>query len=180
MKWKYLFGALIVVGGLIVWVLSQRSASGTAAPDIANLSYNICLKAGSGYQILENDTIARVAYASNYWADSTGQYFSKTLVSPLGDTLFVSIFNNASLHRAEETLRSAGFEILAREQAESSGFTCLKALSRSENGAFFLRWLIADPQFQVVAMADLPGSDSAALAQRFHNDPFIQSIKKCL
>ncbi|MCB0554235.1 MAG: hypothetical protein KDD02_11840 [Phaeodactylibacter sp.] len=180
MNWKLLIGALIIIAGAAFWILSRQEGVSASDKGKVNLSYNICLKADAGYRVLDNDTLARVFYAQNYWADSTGQYFSKTLLSPSGDTLFASVFNNASLRRAEEALQLAGFENIQENRAKNPDFTFQIALARRPDGVFFLRRLINDPQFQVVAMVDQFSRDSAALARRFETDQLIQSIEKCL
>lgn len=180
MNWKLLLGALLLFAGVALWMLSRQE--GTSASDTGqlNLSYNICLKANTGYQVLGNDSLARIHYIRNYWADSTGQFFSKTLLSPFGDTLFASVFNNASLRAANEALQRAGFENLQEKNSSIQGLSCRQALARGPDGVFFLRSLANDPQFQVVAMIDLFSRDSLAMAQRFQNDELLQSIEKCL
>lgn len=180
MNRKLLPVILIILGALLLWLLGRREGPGAAAPGKINLSYDICLKAEAGFQVLEHDSLSRINYALKYWVDSTGQYFSKSLLSPSGDTLFVSVFNNASMRRAEEALRMAGFEHSLHEQGKARGFAFHKALARSADGALFLRYLIADPRFQSVVMADQPGRDSMALVQKFRNAQLIQSIEKCL
>jgi hypothetical protein len=181
MKWKYRAGWLaLLLLPTMLWISSCQNSTDAQKASQLNLSYNLCLKADAGYQLLENDSLARVTYAQKYWADSTGQYFSKTLLSLSGDTLLVSVFNQASLRKAEEALRVAGFENLQQKRHDHAGFSALIALARAPDGTFFLRRLIADAQFQVVAMADQPSQDSAALSHLFQTDHFVQSLEKCL
>jgi hypothetical protein len=181
MKWKYRLGWLALLLLLtMLWLLYRQTGTDAPKHGQLNLSYNLCLKADAGYQPLENDALARINYAQNYWADSTGQYFSKTLLSPSGDTLLVSVFNQASLRKAEEALRAAGFENLQQKRLDHSSFSALIALARAPDGTFFLRRLIADAQFQVVAMADQASRDSTALSRLFQTDHFVQSLEKCL
>lgn len=181
MKWKYRPSRLILLVLLLLTValaywLTDTSAARTGQ---LNLSYTLCLEAEAGYQLLEKDSLARLHYAQAYWADTTGQYYSKALRSPSGDTLLLSVFNQASLTKAQELLRAAGFETIQEERIAPAGFAGLIALARAADSTFFLRRLIAEPQFQVVIMADQVSRDSAALHRAFQDDRFIQSLVKC-
>ncbi len=180
MKSKILIISLAVILILTLFLLSRRQGAAAREAGKITLSYDICLKAGSGYREVENDTLARLHYLRRYWADSTNQYFSKTLASPEGDTLFVSVFNNAALKRSQELLIAAGFETLRKEQARADGIPIIKILARSSEGKFFLRYLIDAGRFRAATMADMPGRDSSRLLQKFESGTFIQNIEKCL
>ncbi|MCB9290792.1 MAG: hypothetical protein H6560_26040 [Lewinellaceae bacterium] len=144
------------------------------------LSYDACLGADSGYQVVQEDTLYRRNYLQQYWVDNNQQFYSKTLASLAGDTLFVSVFNNASLKTTRELLLKAGMEELRREQASIDGMPVVKILARSPEGKFFLRYLIDARKFRAVTMVDLPGADSSLLLQKFETENFTQKIEKCI
>ncbi|MCO6494047.1 MAG: hypothetical protein J5I98_36865 [Phaeodactylibacter sp.] len=178
MKQALLIGCLAVLIAAAAFFFSRQESSGP--PDKLALSYDICLAAGSGYHPVTHDSLLRQEYIRRFWADSSRQFFSKTLAGPEGDTLFLSVFNNANLKTAQEMLLSAGFEPLRRERAEAGGTAALKMLARSPDGTFFLRYLIDAGRFSTVTMADQPGKDSSRLRQQFETESFIQKIEKCL
>lgn len=180
MKRKYTIGGLAAVLVLMAaWMLLRRQDA-TAGSSGINLSYNICVAPDAGYEILENDSMVSSRYIGQYWADTTKQFFSKTLLSPAGDTLLVSVFNQLSLRQAGAMLAAAGFQNDRQQKVAHPDFDILLLLDHSPGELFFLRRLVADKQFQVVVMVDQFSRDSTALRQIFQKDPFIPSLKKCL
>lgn len=180
MKRKYTIGGLAALLVLLaVWILVRRQDA-TGGSFGINLSYNVCVSPDAGYQVIENDSLVSSRYVGQYWADTTKQFFSKTLLAPAGDTLLVSVFNQSSLRQAGAMLGAAGFENKQQQKVAHPDFDILLLLDRTPGGPFFLRRLIADKQFQVVVMVDQWSRDSTALRQIFQKDPFIPSLEKCL
>ncbi len=178
-KLKYILAGLVILAALALLVISRLPGEEASTAGRISLSYDICLSAGAGYRAMDEDT-ARLAYMRQYWADSSSQFFSKTLLSPEGDTLFISVFNNASLKKAQELLLAAGFETLLAERAQAAGNSAISILARSADGRFFLRRLIGSARHKTVTMADLPGADSTGLQQKFHSGAFLKIVEKCL
>lgn len=179
MNKKRITGVLIGIAVLVsVWILFFRKSKDDAGK--INLSYNICLHAQGGYHVLTQDTLIRLYYIENFMPDSIGQYFSKTLVNNNHDTIFVSVFNQASLRKAETNTQLNQSENLLKAHSAVQGLEIEKLFARTSKNTFILRYLIEDAQFQVVAMADQLSADSAMLVQRFHTNQFIQFVAKCI
>lgn len=174
MNAKTIIVGLAILLLLLVFIISRQN--GAQQTEKISLSPELCLAAEAGYRQLADDAPSHREYLRQYWADSTRQFFSKILVSPEGDTLFVSVFNNANLRTAQELLLHAGFETLRQETIPP----VIKMLARSVDGSLFLRYLIDGGPFRSVTMADLPGQDSSRILQMFETNTFIKNIEPCL
>lgn len=180
MRNKILAGAtiLLVVAGALWYIKGVKPAG--AEPGAVQLSYNLCLGAEFHSHIVDLDTLTFTNYRSNYWLDSSRQYFGKAIVTGTKDTLLVSVINGMDFRTASELLLKASGEVFDKKREQYGPIEAFGIYSRHSDSSFWVRSLVFDKQLGASILIDQHAADKASAQRIFIQSNLAKTIKRCI
>lgn len=144
-----------------------------------SLSFNLCLPASEGTNLITADHPLKVRYLREAWIDSTRQFYTKALQITPADTLYISTWSQVGLREGKRLLDLQSGDVLTSQAGEKGSVAYYQLFSRRK-GLYFSRYLFQDRSFDTLVQVDRFGPDSAAVRALHESDILIKQIQPCL
>ena len=166
----FLLLALLSLSLYFLW----RQPWGTGPDYGANisLSFNLCLPASEGTNLITADHPLKARYLREAWIDSTRQFYTKALQITPADTLYISTWSQVSLREGKRLLDLQSGDVLTSQAGEKGSVAYYQLFSR--------RYLFQDRSFDTLVQVDRFGPDSAAVRALYESDLLIKQVQPCL
>ena len=167
---------VLLVGSTSLFWLSKLTPSQS---DKESISFNLCFNPELSLEKITPSPNNQNKYMQQYWVDSTGQFFLKTIVLQQKDTLVLSVFNQGNDKAIVQNLNDQLDTTLSQRRGQTSLLNYSLVFGKQQQD-WIIRYLLQDPmQARNYFLIDLIQKDSSKAFQQFQDLDLNKILEKC-